>query len=172
MSGLEGSSGKMALIRDANVSPARETRFRLHLRRMRRTNERLRRNGRADPEVLAILAVESFYRPRVLRAIEYVAWLVLSMLGSPSAARVTVGIAQARVSHWRDLGLLRSERFSLGHLASVMDPDANYEVCRRYLSQRGMLGESDATALAAAYAGGPRRNYPGMLRRALVAFAR
>jgi hypothetical protein len=158
----------MALLRDANVSLARETRFPLHLRRMTPKLERLQRSGRSDPEVLAILAVEAFYRPRPRRAIEYIGWLVLSVLGHRSAARVTVGIAQARLSHWRDLGLLDSERFSIRRLARVLDLGANYEVCRRYLSANRMLDQPDPTALTVAYTGGQRRDYAEMLEQALV----
>ena len=161
----------MMAMRDLNIALAGRTRFRLHVRRMRRTTYRLRRNGRSDPKVLAILAVEAFYRPRAARTIEYLWWLVLSVLGKPSASTITVGIAQARTSHWRDLGLLNSERFSLRRLARVLDLDANYDVCHRYLSERRMLDERDVLALTHAYTGGPRRDYAGMLNEALVALA-
>ncbi len=159
------------LMRDANVSLAREARFQLHLRRMRRKLEPLRRSGRSNPNVLAIIAVEAFYRPRARRAVEYAGWLVLSLLARGSAERITVGIAQVRLSHWRDLGLLDSERFSIRRLARVLDPSVNYEACRRYLSDRRMLHESDATTLTAAYTGAPRPRYAGMLDQALTAFA-
>jgi hypothetical protein len=132
--------------------------------------ERLRESGRSDQRILAILAVEAFYRPRARRAIEYGAWLVLSLLRSRSVSRVTVGVAQARVSHWRDLGLLDSERFSVRRLARVHDLDANYEVCRRYLSERRIL-DRDPAVLTVAYTGALRADYAGMLERALVAVA-
>jgi hypothetical protein len=158
-------------MRDANVAMAHEARFRLHLRRMKPKLDRLRRSGRSNETVLAILAVEAFYRPSLRRAVEYGGWFVLSLLGRGSAARITVGIAQARLSHWRDLGLLDSERFSIRRLARVLDPDANYEVCRRYLRERRILGEPDTAVLTAAYTGGPRRDYAEMLKRALIAVA-
>ena len=132
--------------------------------------ERLK-TGDANQRVLAILAVETFYRPAPRRAIEYAGWFVLSLLGSGAAARITVGIAQVRISHWRDLRLLDSERFSLRGLARVLDPEANYEVCQRYLAERGMLAEPDSSALTAAYTGGARSDYASMLDRALIAFA-
>jgi hypothetical protein len=158
-------------MRDTNLSLTRRTLFRLHLRRMRRKLERLRRRGCSDPNVLAILAVEAFYRPRARRAVEYGGWLLLSLVGSRSVARITVGIAQARVSHWHDLGLLDSERFSIRGLARVLDLGANYEVCHRYLSERRMLEDPDATALTTAYTGGQRRKYAEMLEQALAAIA-
>jgi hypothetical protein len=155
-------------LRDANVVMANEARFRHHLRRMKPKLDLLRRSGRSNQTVLAILAVEAFYRPVPLRALEYLGWLILSLFGNRSAARITVGIAQAKVSHWRDLGLLDSERFSFRGLMQVLDPAANYEVCHRYLSEREMLAEPDTRALTAAYTGGSRRNYAGMLERALT----
>ncbi len=156
-------------IRDANVVPARDVRFRLHLRRMRAKLERLRRSGRSDRAVLAVLAVEAFYRPAPARMVEYALWLLLSALRSRAAHKVTVGVAQAQIAHWRDLGLLESETFSLRRLGRVRDLESNYEVCRRYLSQHRMLSAADPAALATAYAGGSRRDYARMLERALVA---
>jgi hypothetical protein len=158
-------------IRDANAALAHEARFRLHLRRMRPKLDRLHASGRSDPRVLAILTVEAFYRPLLRRAFEYTGWLVLSLLGSRAASRVTMGIAQARVSQWRHLGLLDSERFSPRRLARVLDLEANYEVCHRYLARRQMLGESDTLVLTAAYTGGRRHDYAQMLDRALVVVA-
>lgn len=156
-------------IQDANVLPAGELRFRLHLRRMRRKLDRLRRNGRSNPSVLAILAVETFYRPLPLRMLEYAGWFLLSALRSSSASGLTVGVAQAQLQHWHDLGPLESNRFSLDSLARVRELESNYEVCRAYLSRRRMLAAADPAALAVAYAGGPRRQYARMLQRALAA---
>lgn len=156
-------------IQDANVLPARELRFRLHLRRMRRKLDRLRRNGRSNPSVLAILAVETFYRPLPMRMLEYASWFLLSALKSSSASGLTVGIGQAQLLHWRDLGLLESDRFSVDSLARVRDLESNYEVCRAYLSRRRMLSVADPAALGVAYAGGPRRQYSRLLERALTA---
>ena len=129
----------------------------------------LPRGGHADRNVLAILAVEGFYRPRPRRAFEYGGWLALSVVGSRSVGRITVGPAQVQLSHWCDLGMLESTRFSFRRLRRVHDLDANYEVCRRYLQERRILAESDATVLTRAYAGAPRGDYATMLQQALAA---
>jgi hypothetical protein len=136
---------------------------------MRRRMAGLPGEGRADRNVLAILAVEGFYRPRPRRAFEYVGWFALSVVGSPSVERITVGAAQVRLSHWRDLGMLESTRFSVRRLRRVRDLDANYEVCRRYLHDRRITAEADATVLTTAYAGAPRGDYATMLQQALTA---
>jgi hypothetical protein len=155
-------------MRNAKVAMASEARFRLHLRRMRPKLDRLRARGCSDPTVLAILTVEGLYRPAVRRLIEYVAWAGLSLLGSSAVERITVGIAQVRISHWIELGLLDSERFSVRRLALVLDPVANYDACQLYLAERRMLGESDTEELTQAYTGAPRRDYAEMLDRALL----
>jgi hypothetical protein len=136
---------------------------------MRRRMAGLRQDGHADRNVLAILAVEGFYRPRPRRAFEYMGWLTLSVVGSRSVGRITVGTAQVRLSHWRDLGMLKSTRFSVRRLRRVQDLDANYEVCRRYLRERRILAEPDVTVLTRAYAGAPRGDYATMLQQALAA---
>jgi hypothetical protein len=156
-------------IRNANVSFARDVRFPRHLRRMRRRMAGLPRDGRADRNVLAILAVEGFYRPRPRRAFEYAGWLALSAVGNRSVGRITVGPAQVRLSHWRDLGMLESTRFSVRRFLRVHDLDTNYEVCRRYLQERRILGEGDVTVITRAYAGAPRGDYATMLQQALAA---
>ena len=160
---------KLARMRNVNLAKAREARFRLHLQRMRPKLDRLRQSGRSNRTVLAILAVEAFYRPGLRRVVEHGGWFILSLLRSRSASRITVGIAQARVSHWRDLGLIDSERFSFHRLARVLDLDANYDVCHRYLSTRRMLDERDPGALTVAYTGARRRSYAEMLSQAGVA---
>jgi len=129
----------------------------------------LPRGDRADRNVLAILAVEGFYRPGPRRAFEYLGWVVLSVVGNRSVERITVGTAQVRLSHWRDLGMLESTRFSLRRLRLVRDLDANYEVCRRYLDERRMLTEADVTVLTRAYVGGPRGDFARMLKQARAA---
>lgn len=149
----------------------REGRFRLHQRRIQPRLERLRSKGRSNERVLGILVVESFYRPKLRRVAEYSAWCVLTLLRRPSAGRVTVGVAQARVSHWHRLGLIDSERFSPVRLATVLDLDRNYEVCYRYLSERQLLAEPDSRTVTRAYTGGAVADYVAMLDGATAAFA-
>lgn len=153
-------------MRDLNVALAREARLRRHLRRMGPLFGRLRASGLTEPNVLAILAVESFYRPRLLRAFEYVAWAGLSLLAPALATRLSVGLAQMRLENWVSVGLLDSIRFSPARLRRVRSAEASYEACRRYLSAVGALHESDPAALARAYAGGDRRHFALMLDQA------
>ena len=152
-------------MRDAHVVFARQARFRRHLRRLAPVLSRLRLEGRSEPNVLAILAVESFYRPGPLRLLEYVAWAVLSVLPARHG-HVSVGMAQIRLHNLAQLGLIDSTRFSLARLDRIRGPEAAYEACSRYLSARDVLSETDPEVLARAYAGGQRPHFATLLAQA------
>jgi hypothetical protein len=151
---------------------AHRARFSLHLRRIRRLIRGLEAKDLREPNVLAILAVETFYRPAAVRMLEYVLWLALSAFGLERIRSMSIGRAQVQLVHWRDLGLIDSVRFSFGRLARVRSLESNYEACRRYLHRREALGEPDPEVLAAAYTGGPRPDYSSMLTAARAAMER
>jgi hypothetical protein len=151
---------------DLNITVARRARLRRHLRRLRPVLARLRAQGRDEPNVLAILAVESFYRPRLLRGFEYAAWAALSILMLDRVTRLSVGRAQMKLENWVAVGLLDSTRFSAAGLRRVRKAESCYEACRRYLGAHGALRERDARALGRAYAGGERRHFALMLEEA------
>lgn len=153
-------------MRDTNIVLARERRFRRHLQRVTPALARLRGGGRVEPNVLAILAVESFYRPRPLRAVEYAAWAMLTLLAPRRIPRISVGVAQLRLENWRALGMIDSTHFSLARLRRVRDVEANYEACRRYLNARGALHQRDPERLGGTYAGGQRHHFALMLGEA------
>jgi len=126
----------------------------------------LEASGRRDPNVLAILTVETFYRPRGLRLLEYLGWLALTLLRSDRARKISVGPGQLQVVHWQDLGLIDSDGFSIERCARVRDVEANYEACRRYLSRHDLLAERDPKVLTCAYTGSDRAGYSSMLAEA------
>jgi hypothetical protein len=152
--------------RDLTVGIAREARFERHLRRKMPMIEELRRRGRGDPNVLAILAVESFFRPALARAIEYLQWLVLTLRNSEAVAGISVGHAQVQLTAWVEAGMMTTPWFSLRRLSLARSPEANYEACRRYLHAREVLGENHPGALALAYVGAPRPYYAELLATA------
>ena len=138
-------------------------------RHLRRTLARFGHDGpgaAANPNVLALLAVESFFRPRSARLVEYATWMLASLPPRRWLGRLTVGIAQARLEHWDDLGLIDGLGFSPGRLARVADPAANYGVCLRYLEQRGAVDTLDVVALTRTYVGAARPEYTALLERA------
>jgi len=158
-------------MRDLNATIAREARFRRHLRRLQPVLERLRAGGRSERNVLAILAVESFYRPRLLRALEYVTWAAISVVAPAAARRISVGMAQLQLANWVTVGMIDSTRFSRERLRRVRSAEASFDACRRYLNARDALDERDAAALSRAYAGGERRHFAAMLDQARGASA-
>jgi hypothetical protein len=145
---------------------ARRPRFSLHLRRTRRLLRGLEEKGLREPNVLAILTVETFYRPAALRILEYVAWLALSVLRHERVRTMSVGRAQVQLVHWRDLGLLDSVRFSFGRFARVRNVEINYEACRRYLHRNEALSEPNPEVVTTTYTGAGRADYSSMLRAA------
>jgi hypothetical protein len=145
--------------------------FERHLARSAPVLDELRARGHDSPNVLALLVVESFYRPAPTRAVEYAFWATASALGRP-IDKLSVGRAQLQLIHWRSLGLLEDTRFSRAALAQVRDLEANYIACSRYLARRGMLAGDQQMALATAYTGAWRPHYANLIeaaRSALVA---
>jgi len=104
---------------DLHVEWRRVPRFERHLQRVKRRMQGLALSGAGEINVLAILAVESFYRPRIARALEYVTWALLSALSSTRVATLTVGMSQAQLCYWEELGLIDGHRFSPERLAGV-----------------------------------------------------
>jgi hypothetical protein len=141
-------------------------RFRLHLRRTRPLIRSLEAKGLSEPNVLGILAVETFYRPAALRMLEYVVWLTLSVFRAQRVHSISLGRAQVQLAHWRELGLIDSVRFSFKRFARVRDVEINYEVCRRYLQRNQALGEPNPDVLTFVYTGAQRSDYSSMLRAA------
>ncbi|HEX2164757.1 MAG TPA: hypothetical protein VHM02_12470, partial [Thermoanaerobaculia bacterium] len=137
-----------------------------HLRRLRPRLVRLHAAGERSPNVLALLAVESFYRPRWRRAGEYALWIALSLAAPGRLARLSVGPAQVQLRHWRALGHLDGLRPTPARLAAVRDWAANARVCRDFLAARGALDEPDPGRLTRLYTGWDR---PGFARRLAAA---
>lgn len=158
-----------ALAADSVTWRRRPAAFERHLARLAPAFDGLRARGHDNPNVLAILAVESYYRPRAIRAVEYALWALASALGRP-VDRLSVGRAQLQLVHWRALGVLADTRFNRESLARVRDFEANYRACRRFLDRGGMLAEPRAKALAGFYAGTSQR-YADLLATARSAIA-
>lgn len=150
------------------MSDAAEPRFERHLRRLRPRLERLRREGGEHPNVLALLAVETFYRPRRRRAGEYALWLLLSLAAPRRLARLSLGPAQVQLRHWVALGHLDGLRFTPARLAAVRDWRRNARVCHDFLAVRDALDEADPGRLTRLYTGWDR---PGFARRLAAARA-
>ncbi|HUO86800.1 MAG TPA: hypothetical protein VM617_05370, partial [Thermoanaerobaculia bacterium] len=144
------------------LSEGPEPRFDEHLRRLRPRLDSVRPEAGNDLGVLALLAVESFYRPPWRRGGEYLLWAVGSLLGPRRVERLSVGPGQVQLRHWLDLGLLSGLRFTPRRLAVVRDWSANARAVRGFLATRGGLGERDAGRLTRIYTGG---NRPGFAPR-------
>jgi hypothetical protein len=156
----------MPLLRDLGVELGRRHRFERHLGRMAPDIQELRAAECSNVNALALLSVESFFRPRPARLLEYAAWVLLSLAGRRWAGRLSVGRSQAQVRHWRRLGVIDDERFSFERLARARSLHANYLVCLRFLSAHRATDLGDERILAWIYAGAHREHYAPLLARA------
>lgn len=146
-------------------------RFGGHLLRVEPLFAHLRAGGRRDPLVLALLAVETFQRPRRERTGEYAAWAVLSRVAPQRVQRLSVGIAQVQLRHWVRLGPLDSSLFSVRNLRAVRSPGCNYDVCAAYLRD-ALPGDSRALSdVVRAYTGGQSPRYLALTESALTSLA-
>lgn len=149
---------------------ARRAGFERHLARIAPTLAALRANG-GEENALAVIAVESFFRPRAMRVVEYAAWALWSVRPGEGLSLLSVGRSQAQLRHWQAAGVLDGPRFSRRRLRCVRDLEENYRVCRSVLAARGALHEADVSALARAYTGGERENYRSLLAAARSAIS-
>lgn len=143
--------------------------FGAHLRRLRPRLDALRRQGEDHPNVLALLAVESFYRPRWRRAGEYLLWAACSLAAPRRLERLSLGPAQVQLRHWRHAGLLDGLRLTPSRLATVRDWRANARAARAFLAAHGALDESDPIRLTRLYTGWDRPRFAERLAAALSA---
>jgi len=143
-----------------------DDRFRRHLARLAPVLDRLAAAGLDEPNVLALLAVESFYRPRAARLGEYALWAMASLVGPSALPTLSPGLAQVQLRHWLGAGELAGLRWTPSRLARVLDPAANYRVCRRFLADRGALDLADPVRLTRLYTGWDRPGYSRRLAQA------
>lgn len=138
-------------------------------RQIRRIKARLQSHtgSRPAPNAVALIAVESVLRPRIVRLVEYAAWAALSAMRSPRVLSLSVGPAQIQLRYWHKLGLLDGTGFTPRRLRHVARLGANYDACRVFLDDAGVLETADPAKLAAAYTGGRRPRYPALLATAL-----
>lgn len=130
----------------------------------------LRREGAWEPLVLAIMAVESFFRPLTWRLAEYALWACLSLIWCEATQyrvqRISVGIAQIQLRTWVQSGNLKSLRFSSSSLRKVLSARANYDACLSVITSRKLL-DVELAVVVECYTGGRRAYYSRLLQQSL-----
>lgn len=119
-----------------------------------------------DRAVASLLSTEMYFRRSVHRLIEYIAWIIYWLVCPHKLYRLSVGMAQIQLRHWRDLGFIRSMSPTPENLRLITDPTTNYMACRKYLVARGYTPGISSKELARLYTGSARKYYVSVLAKA------
>ena len=86
-----------------------------------------------------LLLTESYFRDRAVRVSEYIFWFLASTVGYAGADEISVGLAQAKVTHWRN-NSLNPPRYQEWRLILLfLNPVENYDICFKLLEQKGQI---------------------------------
>lgn len=125
-----------------------------HCEQHRALVNRLRRSGRRDVRVLSILLVESYFRSGWYRALEIVAWALLSIVRVRRVATLSVGPGQIQLRHWKASCSWVSLTADFARVRLVINWDANFDVADTLLR-----GATTCRRRAAVYRGEARSHY-------------
>lgn len=81
--------------------------------------------------VLALLVVESYFRPYGLRLLEYIYWTFMLFIRRKSVDNISLGLAQIKYKYWRMIGFPKSNW--VRDLKTMESPYYNYDCCKAYL---------------------------------------
>jgi hypothetical protein len=112
------------------------------------------RNNRTNCEVLALIITEMYFNSLIKRIIEYTAFLLLSKLFPYRIDRLSVGIAQVQIRHWRDYGFI-SKRIKVFDILIISDTLKNYDIAYELIKPR-LIEKSDFSKILADYRGESR----------------
>ena len=112
-------------------------------------------------DILAHLAVESYFRRSNDRMLEYVAWLVLWAIRSGRLETLSVGIGQIQLRRWKALNNWPSLAPSLSRLRCVSAPHQNYAAAAALVPADLTIREQ-----AVVYRGEARRYHVRLLQEA------
>lgn len=121
----------------------------------------LARSGRTRPDLVAILLTESYFRSRLDRALEYVAWAILWVLRSERLRFLSVGPGQIQLRHWIGIGAIAGLTPKVSHILVTTSWAASYDLA-------GLLvpAGSGWKRVAALYRGEARSYHVALLGRA------
>ena len=140
--------------------------FLKHLDRTKYLRTSLYRQGASSAIIVAILAVETYFRPLAWRVAEYILWMLLSIHWNARTKwrvdRISVGSAQIQLRNWVQAGLINDTRFSIKRLLVVLDLFSNYKACEAFILAR--CQSTCLFSLVDVYTGGKRLYYLRLLK--------
>lgn len=120
--------------------------FRKHLRRSREWVQDLLNAGYGRPDIIALLLVETYFRPTWKRFLEYAVLPILRLVANDRAEHLSVGLAQLQLRHWHRVAKNLT-------LRDFENPITNYEACRAHLDWLGVGPDADPIEVTSQYVG-------------------
>jgi hypothetical protein len=95
-------------------------------------------SGRKNQVIIALMATESFFRPKLHRLAEVFCWLVLDILHSERSKYISVGISQVQVRHWHSAGIISGSDSRVSIMLKFFSPFQNYDMCKYFIEMSGI----------------------------------
>jgi hypothetical protein len=112
------------------------------------------RNGRNNISVISLIMSEMYFTTRERRTVEYCAYLILGSVSLKRINRLSVGIAQVQIKHWKEHGYIRNQNKYLD-LITLTNPLNNYDIAFKLVSTN-LENEGNFVNLLAIYRGEAR----------------
>lgn len=93
------------------------------------------KNGRNNSIILGIILTEMLFRNSKKRYVEYVYWIFCSYFYTKRLDKISIGISQIQIRHWRNNKYIVKNKFCIKSLKVILDPIANYDMCELILKK-------------------------------------
>ena len=92
---------------------------------------------RDDPLPVAVLWVETSFRPIWIRILEYMYLKICEILAPKRAERITIGLAQMKMWYWKEF--MKTKFDKVPSIADLENPVVNYYAIKWYFLQNGTM---------------------------------
>ena len=114
----------------------------------------LLKNKRTNCEVITLIITEMYFNSLIKRLVEYLAFMILSRIFRNRIDKLSVGIAQVQIRHWRNYGYI-STKGKLSDILIITDIVKNYDIAFELIKPR-LTDNSDFSKILANYRGESR----------------
>jgi len=89
----------------------------------------LKSKKRDNPRIMTLILCEIYFTNFFKRQLEYVAWILLTLINSKRRLRLSIGIGQVQVKHWIDHEFI-SDEILFQNLKQIINPLVNYDLVK------------------------------------------